>query len=142
MDEATRREWRELGFYYDRDDDAKVWKLTGSRRGLLGFRDALPKYVADPRKATISEEEHYGPYKYLEVMTWPEPGFDGHAIRGSLQDLLRLADLIDTKLDTALAGTSVLIRDEFSINSPYSLILELRDDEFDPSDADPQLRIE
>jgi len=34
---ATRREWRELGFFYDRDDENKVWRLTGSRAGLLRF---------------------------------------------------------------------------------------------------------
>src|SRR5437773_4027209 len=73
---ATRREWRELGFFYDRDDQTRVWKLTSSRAGLLGFRDALLSYVADPRNALKSEHEHYGPYSYLEVMTWPEAGFD------------------------------------------------------------------
>jgi hypothetical protein len=29
---ATRREWRELGFFYLRDDRTKVWTLAGSRR--------------------------------------------------------------------------------------------------------------
>jgi hypothetical protein len=32
---ATRREWRELGFFYLRDDRTKVWTLAGSRAGLL-----------------------------------------------------------------------------------------------------------
>jgi hypothetical protein len=27
---ATKREWRELSFYYDRDDEARVWRLTAS----------------------------------------------------------------------------------------------------------------
>src|SRR5580704_6177371 len=72
---ATKLDWRELGFFYDRDDQARNWRLTGSRAGLLRFRDALLSYVADPRNALDSEREHYGPYSYLEVMTSPNPGF-------------------------------------------------------------------
>jgi hypothetical protein len=30
---ATRRKWRELGFFYGRDDERRVWRLRGSRRG-------------------------------------------------------------------------------------------------------------
>lgn len=137
---ATEQAWREVGFYYDCDDNLKAWRLTGSRKGLLRFRDALRTYVADPRNAMISEHEHYGPYMYLEVMTWTEAGFDQHAIRGPLEDLLRLADLIDTKLEAALPGSSIVIGEEFASYSPYSLILDVQNDEFDPAQADPQFR--
>ena len=81
----------------------------------------------DPRNGTKSEHQHYGPYMYLEVMTWPEAGFDAHAIRGPLADLTRLAKLIEAKLATAHPG-----HDEFAIDSPYALILDLREDGFDP----------
>jgi hypothetical protein len=84
--QATKREWRELGFHYHRDDQRKVWKLTGSRAGLLHFRDALLSYVANPRNALKSEHRHYGPYSYFEIMTCPEAGFDRRAIRGRLED--------------------------------------------------------
>jgi hypothetical protein len=136
---ATKREWRELGFFYDRDDQTGVWKLTGSRAGLLRFRDALLSYIADPRNALKSEHEHYGPYAYLEVMTWPEAGFADHAIRGPLTDLARLAKLIEAKLATARPGSSVRIHEEFAADSPYALVLDLREDGFDPATADPLL---
>ena len=139
---ATRREWRELGFFYDRDDRTKVWKLTGSRAGLLRFRDALLSYVAVGRNALKSEHKHYGPYKYLEIMTWPEAGFDKHAVRGSLADLTRLAKLVESKLATALSGSPVLIQEEFAPDSPYALVLDLREDGFDPATADPILPAE
>jgi hypothetical protein len=71
----TRREWRELGFFYDRDDVSKEWRLVGSREGLRHFAGLLRAYVADPRNEMKSEHEHYGPYMYLEVMTWPEAGW-------------------------------------------------------------------
>jgi hypothetical protein len=140
--QATVLEWRKLGFYYDRDDQAKVWRLTGSRAGLLRFRDTLMAYVADPRNASPSEHEHYGPYGYLEVMTWPEPGFDGHSIRGSLEHLARLAGLIESKIALACPGSHVLIRDEFATDSPYALVLDLREDGFDPAAADCLLNAE
>jgi hypothetical protein len=72
---ATREEWRELGFFYDPDDRAKTWTLTGSRLGLRRFVECLLEYAADPGNAMQSEHQHYGPYMYLEVMTWPEAGF-------------------------------------------------------------------
>ena len=139
MNEATIRDWRELGFYYERDDELKAWKLAGSREGLLRFRDALRAYAAQPGNAIISEHEHYGPYMYLEVATWTEARFGEHAIQGTLADLRRLADLIDLKLQTALPGSFVTIREEFAVDSPYSLILEVQEDGFDPARADTQL---
>ena len=136
---ATRREWRELGFFYDRDDDNKVWRLTGSRAGLLRFRDALLSYVTDPRNASDSEHEHYGPYSYLKVMTSPNAGFDGHAIHGSVSDIRRLSGLIEAKLAAARPGATVRIREDFALDSPYALVLDLREDGFDPAAADPLL---
>ncbi len=47
------------------------------------------EYASDPGNDYQSEHEHYGPYSYLEIMTWPEPSFDDHAIRGPLPDLMR-----------------------------------------------------
>jgi hypothetical protein len=73
---------------------------------------------------------------YVEVMTWPEAGFDHHAIRGPLPELARLADLIKSKVAAGLPGSSIEIRDEFAPNSPYSLVLDLQEDGFDPARAD------
>jgi hypothetical protein len=139
VNKKTREEWRALGFFYDVDDDAKVWTFIGSRAGLLSFRDTLHEYVADPRNALESEHEHYGPYMYLKVMTWQEAGFDNNAIRGPLTDLARLATLVEGKLATAQPGSTVRIHDEFAADSPYTLVLEVREDSFDPATADPLL---
>ena len=139
--ERTRREWRELGFFYSRDEETKVWKLVGSRSGLLGFRDVLLEYADDPSNDYKSEHEHYGP-NYLEIMTWPEPGLDDHAIHGSLTDLRRLAAIVEGRLGRSQAGEVIRIRDEFAANSPYALILDVREDDFDPARADPKLREE
>jgi hypothetical protein len=141
-DRMIRDEWRELGFFYECDDLSKTWRLVGSRAGLLRFRDALLSYVAEPRNAAKSEHEHYGPYMYLTVTTWDEPGVDGRSIFGSLPDLARLAALIESKLTPARPGTSVRILHEFAADEAYAVILEVKEDGFDPATADPQLPAE
>jgi hypothetical protein len=40
------------------------------------------------------------------------------------------------KLATAEAGSPILIREEFAPASPYSLVLDVRADGFDPASAD------
>jgi hypothetical protein len=137
--EATRREWCELGFFYERDDENKVWRLVASRSGLLLFRDALLLYAADPSNDFGSEHKHYGPYSYLKVMTWASAGIGRHSIHGSLSDLVRLATLIESKLSTSGPDSTIIIRDEFASNSAYALGLVLREDGFDPASADPLL---
>jgi hypothetical protein len=135
-EEGIKQEWRKLGFYCEMDREKKLWTLTGSRAGLLYFPDLLLGYVTDPQNASDNQHQHYGPYGTLEVMTWPEAGFDSHAIRGSLAALSHLAELIEVKLATAEPGSPILIREEFAADSPYSLVLDVRADGFDPSSAD------
>jgi hypothetical protein len=135
-EEHIRQQWRDLGFFCELDDEKKTWILTGSRRGLLFFPDLLLGYVADPANAADGNTKHYDPYGSLQIMTWPEAGFGGNAIRGSLVALAHLAEIIEAKLASAQAGERLRIRDEFSTNSPYSLVLDIRADGFDPSTTD------
>jgi len=137
-EERIKQEWRKLGFYCEMDREKKLWTLTGSRAGLLYFPDLLLGYVADPKNAANGEREHYGPYGTLEVMTYPDAGFDSHAIRGSMVALTHLAELVEVKLASAEPGSPILIREEFAADSPYSLMLDVRADGFDPSSADSE----
>jgi hypothetical protein len=139
--ERTRGEWRALGFFYDSDQEAKEWRLVGSRAGLLRFRDRLLQYASNPKNEAISEHEHYWPYGYLEVMTWPQAGIDSHAIRGTLAGLRRLAILIERAASSAHAGSVVRIRGEYAVEADYALVLDFRDDNFDPASADPGLAL-
>jgi hypothetical protein len=113
--------------------------LTGSRQGLLKFRDALVTYCANPANAMKSEHEHYGPYMYLKIMTWPEAGCDHDAIRGSLDDLRRLAQIVDKGVSSTAVGSALHVHEEFADRSPYGLVLQIREDGFDPASADPGL---
>jgi len=135
-EEQIKQQWRKLGFYCEMDREKKLWTLTGSRAGLLFFPDLLLGYVADPQNASDHQHQHYGPYGTLEIMTWPDAGFDSHAIRGSLVALTHLAEIIEAKLASAEPGSPILIRDEFAADSPYSLMLDVRADGFDPSSTD------
>ena len=135
-EEQIKQQWRKLGFFCELDDQKKIWTLTGSRAGLLYFPDLLLGYVADPQNAIDGEHKRYGPYGSLQIMTWPEAGFGGNAIRGSLMDLTRLAELIEEKLATAQPGEPITIREEYSAESPYALLLDVRPDGFDPASTD------
>jgi hypothetical protein len=139
VNETTRREWRNLGFFYDVDESQKEWRLVGSRSGLLRFRDILQEYVANPRNETESEHDHYEPYMYLKVLTWSEPGIDGNAIYGTLQDLRRLASIIEAKLKDTQPGSVLRIQEEFADSCQYCLVLDVRNEGFDPASADPEL---
>jgi len=135
-DDQIKQHWRKLGFFCELDDQKRTWTLTGSRAGLLYFADLLLGYVNDPQNASDGVQKHYDPYGSLEIMTYPVAGFDGNAIRGSLDDLTRLAELVGAKLTTAEAGSSILIREEYAPGSPYALRLDVRADGFDPASAD------
>lgn len=137
INEATRREWRELGFFYDRVDSAKEWRIVGSKEKLRGLGTILRDYVADRRNETISEHEHYGPYMYLEIGTWTSPEITDHWTAGPLEELLKLAEIVESRLDKANAGDEVKLRETFAPTSSYELVLEVKDESFDPAVADP-----
>jgi hypothetical protein len=135
-EEQIKQQWRKLGFFCELDDQKKAWTLTGSRAGLLYFPDLLLGYVNDPENSADGAKKHYGPYGSLEIMTYPDAGFDAHAIRGPLTELTRLAELVEAKLATAQPGEPIRIREEYAANSPYSLSLDVRADGFDPASSD------
>jgi len=139
MDEDTRNEWRELGFYYERDTNNHLWLLTGARKGLLKFCDLLMKYASSARNGMISEHQHYGPYCYLEIMTWSEPQINEHAISGTLTQLRKLSGICREKLDAAIPGDMFIIDSEYSKNNKYKLQLIIKEDDYDPAKADAQL---
>ena len=135
---VTQREWRELGFYYCRDDEAREWRIEGSHDGLLKFAECFIAYSADARNVTISEHEHYGPYSYLEIGTWHTPQITDHWIAGTQAQLSELGSRIRKLVEDAGPGTEVLLRDSFAAGSPYELRLIVKDAGFDPAQADPE----
>lgn len=89
INEMTQREWREFGFFYDSDDDAKEWRLVGTKAGLRQFAHAMQKYAAKPSNDLISAHEHFGAYSYLALGTWATSEISDHWLAGSLKDIQR-----------------------------------------------------
>jgi hypothetical protein len=134
--EATRRAWRELGFFCDRNNAAKEWRIVGSVKGLRKFASEIRKYASNPANDRPSEYQHFGPHMSLEVGTWHQTEITEQWIGGPLTDLLRLAGLIERSVQDNVVGKRIGLRSSFSPMSPYELILEVRDEEFDPALAD------
>lgn len=135
-EDQIKQGWRKLGFFCELDAEKRTWTLTGSRAGLLYFPDLLLGFVNDPSNAADGERKHFGPYGSLEIMTYPEAGFDGHAIRGSMAALTHLAELVEQKLALAEPGEQIKIREDYAPGSPFALVLDVRADGFDPAAAD------
>jgi hypothetical protein len=78
----------------------------------------------------------------LEIMTCRQAGIDSHSIHGPLEDLARLARLVEDLLATLEPGASAAIRERYAPGSEYSLLVDLKDDSFDPAAADEWLAAE
>jgi hypothetical protein len=137
--EPTRREWRELGFFYELDDPHKRWRLVGSRAGLGRFAELLHSYAGDPENGRVSHRQSYGPYLYLRIATAAQRGIDGRSFHGSLQDLVQLAAIVEKTLASCAPGYSYEIHRMYAPDAAYSLILEVMADGFDPASADRML---
>ncbi len=137
--QATRDEWRELGFFYECTTAPPCWRFVGSATGLEELVKLLDAYILNPSNQSFSEHEHYGPYCYLKVQTSDSPEIDGESIRGTLADLARLRDLIAHGLRELCPGQSLVIGGEYSPRVDFPLLLEMREADFDPASVDPEL---
>jgi hypothetical protein len=135
--EATRRAWRKLEFFCGRNDAAKEWRIVGSVKGLSRFAAEVRKYASNPAHDRLSEYTHFGPAMNLEVGTSHQTEITEQWIGGPLVDLLRLATLIEQSAQHNVVGKCIALRSNFSPMAPYELILDVRDDAFDPASADP-----
>ena len=135
--EATRREWRELCFFYERDDLTEIWRIGGYVHSLRNFARLVRDYALEPDHESLSEHQHFGPYMYLEIGSWNHPEITNNWIAGPLRDLFTLASLIENVATRSAVGDRVSLRHPFAPQSAYDLIVEVQDDAFDPARADP-----
>ena len=134
--EATLRAWRELGFFCGRNAAAKEWRIVGSVAGLRKFAAEVRKYASNPAHDRLSEYTQFGPAMNLEVGTSHQTEITEQWIGGPLAELLRLATFIERSAQANVVGTCIALRSNFSPMAPYELILDVRDDAFDPASAD------
>jgi hypothetical protein len=135
--EATRRAWRELGFFCGRDAAANEWRIVGSVKGVRMFAAEIRKYASNPVNDRLSEYTQLGPAMNLEVGTSHQTEITEQWIGGPLVDLLRLATLIERSAQANVVGKRIALRSNFSPMAPYELILDIRDEAFDPASIDP-----
>ena len=135
--DATRRAWRDLGFFCGRNDAAKEWRIVGSVKGLRKFAAEIRTYASNPANDRLSEYTQFGPAMNLEIGTSHQTEITEQWIGGPLVDLLRLATLIEQSAQHNVVGKHIALRANFSPMAPYDLILDVRDDAFDPASADP-----
>ena len=135
--EATRQAWRELGFFCGRDAAAKEWRIVGSVKGLRMFAAEIRKYASNQAHDRLSEYTQFGPAMNLEIGTSHQTEITEEWIGGPLVDLLRLATLIERSAQANVVGKRIALRANFSPMAPYEIILDVRDDAFDPALADP-----
>lgn len=140
VNEMTRREWLDLGFYYDRDDCEKIWKVSGAKSGLLKLSKLIEDYANNSENDVFSHHENFGPYSYFEIGTWSEPEITDHWIAAPLDRLAALALDISFIVQNGVVGQKIFLRDMFSPSSPYELMLEIKDDKFLPYTDDPELQ--
>ena len=142
LDNIVISEWRELGFYYDinEDDNVKEWRFFGSKIGLQKFVSLLDKYVKDPRNNSLSEHEHYGPYGYLKIMTWDKPEITEDYIAGTIEDLEQLRDIISNKISETNTGQTFNIEAEYGVGNSASARFFIMTDDFDPYSIEEQYK--
>lgn len=138
--DRTRRAWRELGFYCGKDKAAKEWRVVGSVAGLRKFAALVREYASNPAHDRLSEYMHLGPATNLEIGTSEQTEITDQWVAGSLPDLLNLAGLIELNVRANVVGRRIALRSSYSTLAPYDLILDVRDEAFDPASEDPSCR--
>lgn len=135
--EVTRRAWRELGFYCGKDTTAKEWRIVGSVKGLKKFATEIRRYASNPAHDRLSEYMHLGPAMNLEICTSHQTEITDQWIGAPVMEFHHLAALVDRSVQANMVGKRIALRANFSPMASYELILDVRDDAFDPASADP-----
>lgn len=140
--EDTKAEWRELGFFYDRDEEKKEWLFRGDREGLLKLAELFRRYGKNEKNRSLFEHDHYGPYMYFKVITvFEEKGFNENAIYGDLEDIFQLGGIIEKRITKMKVGNVEALRSEYSPESTYEMKLILEADGFDPVSVDGWIKM-
>ena len=136
FDNLYKKEWRELGFYYEYDSILKRWTFVGSTIGLSRFPQILISYTLDQTNNGLSEHIHLGPQEYLKIVTWNIPFIGEDGIYGSFEDISRLAGIFKQKLET---GQDFIIDEEYSKSNKSQIFVLIKEKGFDPSSLDKSI---
>jgi len=132
-------EWRELGFYYDLDSRIEVnqWRFYGSKTGLRKFVKLLEDYTNNPINAEVFEHNHYGPYRYLKIITLDDQAIiNDRAIGGTIDDLKKLKSIISEKIKSSQPGQTFNIDKDYGEDNTVTAKFFVMADDFEPVSMD------
>ena len=135
----TGEEWRALGFYHEPDQAHHVWRLVGSVSGLRTIVRMLVSQADKASGETLPAPLEVGPFDDFYIRIWERAGIDDESIHGSADDLRRLSEIIEQKLGGAAVGAEIAIGNEYAANLEYTLLIAVRDEEFDPASQVPAI---
>jgi len=129
-----KEDWREIGFYYQRDDVTLVWQIVGSRAGLQRLCEALKAYAREfDSHLRTADRGFAGPYKHLKIINWHMASILRDGIYGPLESIQGLATVIEEKLRSHSPGERFIIDEEYSDVNAYKLEFVVREDGWDPA---------
>jgi hypothetical protein len=137
IDEMLRKEWRELGFYYETNQGKNEWLFVGSKKGLLNFIDCIDEHIEFQKG--ISDDSHFGPYSYLKLMTWDKPYIDLKLFAGRKGDFENLKKIYLQKIELTNVGDEFVINEEYSSHNSALLRVKVAGNDFDPVSLDSKL---
>lgn len=135
----TGEEWRALGFYHEPDQAHRVWRLVGSVSGLRTIVRMLASQADKASGETEPAALVVGPFNDFYIRIWERAGIDDESIHGSADDLRRLSEIIEQKLGGAAVGAEIAIGNEYAAGLEYTLLIAVRDEEFDPASQVPAI---
>ena len=138
IDQRIKDEWRELGFYYDieESDYKNDWKFYGSKPGLQNFIKLIEDYTNKLDNDFLSEHDHYGPYRYLKIMTWNKAIITENYIAGTIKDLKNLKNIITDNLEKTQVGESFTIDKVYGEDNTATAAFFIMENNFDPVSMD------
>jgi hypothetical protein len=112
------------------------WEFSGDRLGLQRFYNELMNFIVSTKSLDLSEHIHLGPYSYLKIVKWDSAFISSDGFYGTNQDFKKLADIFLVKLKSVKANCSFTIDEEFSKSNKAYLLVNIKEDGFDPSSLD------
>jgi hypothetical protein len=137
IDEMLRKEWCDLGFYYETDHEKNEWLFAGSKKGLLNFIKCIDEHLKFQK--SLSDDSHFGPYSYLKLMTYDKPYIDLKLIAGRKEDFENLKKIYRTKVEVTGVGKEFIVNEDYSQDNSAILRVKIMKTDFDPVSIDSQL---
>jgi hypothetical protein len=137
--EAIKEEWRNLGYYFEKNKSERKWVFTSSKNGIKKLINQIIDFTQKEGNIEIGEHDHWGPYGDLKIMTTRVPEITIEYIGGSFSSLRELAYQIKQRLEIVNHNESFCIQEENKNAMSAGLEFRIKDDDYDPASADIQL---